>query len=135
MQDWPCPKTLKILCGFLGLKGYYRKFVWNYGKIVAPLTSLLKNNSFTWTSATDHAFQALKYVMCSTPSLALPNFTNTFVLECEASKKGIGAILMQDGRPLAFTRKKRSSNIWAYPLMKRKFYLLFMWWISGVLIY
>jgi hypothetical protein len=49
MQDWPRPKTLKILCGFLGLTGYYHKFVKNYGNIVVPLTALLKNNSFTWT--------------------------------------------------------------------------------------
>jgi hypothetical protein len=49
MQYWTHPKTLKILHGFLGLTGYYRKFVKNYGNIVAPLNSLLKRNSFTWT--------------------------------------------------------------------------------------
>jgi hypothetical protein len=48
MQGWPCPKNLNILCGFLFLMGYYHKFVQNYGKIAAPLTALLKNNSFTW---------------------------------------------------------------------------------------
>ena len=108
MQDWPRPKTLKILRGFLRLTGYYRKFVWNYGKIATPLTSLLKKSAFTWTSAADHAFQALKYVMCSTPILSLLYFTKTFVLECDASGKGIGVVLMQDGKPLAFTSKQLS---------------------------
>jgi hypothetical protein len=105
MQYWPRPKTLKSLCGFLGLTSYYRKFIQNYGNIALPLTSLLKNNAFTWTSIADHAFQALKYVMCLNPILSLPEYTKTFVLECDASGKGIGAILMQYGRPLAFTRK------------------------------
>jgi hypothetical protein len=88
--------------------GYYRKFVKNYGKIVAPITALLKNN--TWTPTTDHSFQALKEAMCTTLVLALPDFTNTFVLECDASGKGIGVVLMQDGRPLSFTRKQLSER-------------------------
>jgi hypothetical protein len=108
MQDWPRPKNIKSLCVFLGLTGYYRKFVWNYGKITTPLTSLLKNNAFTCTSVEDHAFQALKDVMCSTHVLALPEFTKTFVLECDASEKGIVGVLMQDGGALAFTSKQLS---------------------------
>jgi hypothetical protein len=108
MQDWPHPKTLKSLCGFLGLTWYYHKFVNNYGKIVAPLTTLLKKNSFTWTQATAQDFQTLKTTMCTTPVLAVPDFTKTFVLECDASGKGINVVLMQEGQPLAFTNKKLS---------------------------
>jgi hypothetical protein len=97
MQDWLHPKTLKILHEFLGLTRYYHKFVKNYGKILVPLTPLLKKNSFTWTPATSQSFQTLKMTMCTTLVLALPDFTNTFVLECDASGKGISVFLMQEG--------------------------------------
>lgn len=61
-----------------------------------PLSQLLKNNAFSWTPAIDQPFQTLKEAMCTTPVLALPNFTTTFVLECDAFGRGIGAILMHD---------------------------------------
>jgi hypothetical protein len=63
MQDWPHPKIHKSLRGFLGLTGYYHKFVKNYGKIATPLTALLKNNSFTWTPVATQDFQTLKMAM------------------------------------------------------------------------
>jgi hypothetical protein len=110
MQYWPHPKTLKILHGFVGLIGYYHKFVKNYGKIATPLTALLKNNCFTWTLAAAQDFQTLKMAMCTTLVLSLPDLTKTFVLECDASGKGIGADLMQEGLPLAFTSKKLSER-------------------------
>jgi hypothetical protein len=95
MQDCPRPKTLKRLCGFLGLTRYYPKFVKNYGKIAASVTTLLKNNAFNWTPTADQSFHALKEAMCTTPFLVLPNFKKTFLLECDASEKGNGAILIQ----------------------------------------
>jgi hypothetical protein len=120
IQEWLHPKTLKSLRGFLGLTGYYRKFVKNYGKIAAPLMTLLKKNSFTWTPAATQAFQTLKMTMCTTPVLALPNFKKTFVLECEALGKGIGAILMQEGQPLAFTSKKLSEKNMGKPIYEKE---------------
>jgi hypothetical protein len=119
MQDWSHPKTLKRLCGFLGLTGYYRKFIKNYGKIAAPLTALLKKNSFTWTPTAVQAFQTLKMAMCTTLVLALPEFTKTFVLKCDASEKGIGTVLMQEGRPLAFTSKQLSEKNMGKPIYEK----------------
>jgi hypothetical protein len=120
MQDWSHPKTLKSLRGFLGLTGYFRKFVKNYEKIATPLMALLKNNSFTWTLATAQAFRTLNMAMCTTPVLAIPDFTKTFVLECDTSGKGIDVVLMKEGRPLAFTSKQLSKKNLGKPIYEKQ---------------
>jgi hypothetical protein len=103
MQEWSFPMNLKCLRGFLGLTGYYRKFVNHYGKIAKPLTDLLKKNAFHWTHVVEQAFTELKQSMCTTPVLAALDLNKNFVVESDASNMGIGAVLTQDGRPLAFT--------------------------------
>jgi hypothetical protein len=102
MKEWPTPKSLKALKGFLGLTSYYRKFIKGYGQISFPLTALFKNDAFLWSDKAEKAFEDLKAIVSQPLVLDLPDFSQTFVVECDASGFGIGAILMQGGMPLAY---------------------------------
>lgn len=105
IKQWKQPTTLKGLRGFLGLAGYYRKFVKIFGIIAKPLTNMLKKDGFAWTVEAEQAFRNLKSALISTPVLALPNFSEEFVLECDASGVGIGAVLSQQKHPIAYMSK------------------------------
>ncbi|WVZ71633.1 hypothetical protein U9M48_020200 [Paspalum notatum var. saurae] len=106
IANWSVPTDLKQLRGFLGLSGYYRKFIRHYGIISRPLYDLLKKNTiFQWTPQLQQCFDNLKQALTSAPVLALPDFTQSFTVETDASATGIGAVLLQHGHPIAYLSK------------------------------
>lgn len=94
MHKWPVPTTVKHLRGFLGLIIYYRRFIANNASISAPLTGLLRHDSFEWSTVAPTTFIEMKSAMMATPVLALPDFSKEFVNETDASNLRIGAVLM-----------------------------------------
>jgi hypothetical protein len=126
MVQWPQPTTLTELRGFVGLTGYYRKFVKNYAITARPLTNLLKKKAFLWTEQATAAFLALKSAMTSTPVLQLPNFHKQFVVETDACDLGIGAVLTQEQHPIAFLSKPLSATHQQLSIYEKEFLALLM---------
>jgi transposase InsO family protein len=102
ISDWETPTSVTQLRSFLGLAGYYRRFIKHYGLICRPLHDLLKKGKFHWTPIHDKAFKLLQEALVTAPVLAMPNFAEPFILETDASGTGIGAVIMQQGKALAY---------------------------------
>lgn len=120
VASWPQPSNLKQLRGFLGLAGYYRRFVHGFGKIARPLTDMLKRDNFQWTDESVSTFTALKQALISAPVLALLDFSKPFVVETDASGKGIGVVLMQDNHPIAYISKSLGPKQQAMSIYERE---------------
>ena len=110
---FPRPETKKEVRSFLGLTGYYNKYIRNYSTIAVPLTDAIKKkmpNNVVWTEECENAFQTLKFSLIKCPVLTLPNFDITFYIQVDASERGMGAVLCQkekdEEHPLAYASRK-----------------------------
>jgi hypothetical protein len=108
--NWPPPKNISHLRGFFGICSYCRWFVKGFSQLVAPLTNLTNKGEFRWTEEAQRTFDRMKELMSTFRVLALPDFTQPFVLECDASGEGIGVFLMQQRHSIAYKNKKLTES-------------------------
>ncbi|KAD2804832.1 hypothetical protein E3N88_38209 [Mikania micrantha] len=107
IKDWKAPKTPSEIRSFLGLAGYYRRFIADFSKIAVPLTTLTqKDQPFVWGEAQDDAFQLLKHKQCNSPILTLPEGNDDFTVYCDASNLGLGCVLMQRDKVIAYASRQ-----------------------------
>ncbi|GJR94317.1 putative reverse transcriptase domain-containing protein [Tanacetum coccineum] len=103
VKNWKAPTTPSEIRSFLGLAGYYRRFIANFSKIAKPLTSMTrKNKKYEWGVEQEETFQTLKDNLCIAPILSLPYGVEDFVVYCDASNQGLGCVLMQRGKVIAY---------------------------------
>jgi hypothetical protein len=109
--EWKPPTTVSEGRSFLGLAGYYRRFILNFSKTMKPITKLLKKgNKYVWSEACDEAFKHLKKLLTTSPVLAQPDTTKPFDVYCDASGTGLRGVLMHEGRVISYS----SRQLWCH---------------------
>jgi hypothetical protein len=125
ITSWPLPTTVTQVRSFLGLAGFYRRFVRDFSTIAAPLHELTKNGvPFRWGPSQQKSFDALKSKLTQAPLLQLPDFDRTFELECDVSGIGIGGVLIQGGKPVALFSEKLHGPTLNYSTYDKELYAL-----------
>ncbi|KAL0551253.1 hypothetical protein IC582_010339 [Cucumis melo] len=116
VTGWTRPSTVSEVRSFLGLAGYYRRFVENFSRIAAPLTQLTRKGApFVWSKACEDSFQNLKQKLVTALVLTVPDGSGSFVIYSDASKKGLGCVLMQQGKVVAYASRQLKSHEQNYP--------------------
>ena len=114
--NWQPPTNVTKIRSFLGLAGYYRKFIEGFSKIATPLTRLIrKEEKFIWSDKCQHSFDELKHRLTSSPVLTLPSGSEGFVVYCDASRQGLGCVLMQHERVIAYASRQLRKHEQNYP--------------------
>ncbi|KAA0057672.1 pol protein [Cucumis melo var. makuwa] len=116
VTGWTRPSTVSEVRSFLGLAGYYRRFVENFSRTATPLTQLTRKGApFVWSKACEDSFQNLKQKLVTAPVLTVPDGSGSFVIYSDASKKGLGCVLMQQGKVVAYASRQLKSHEQNYP--------------------
>jgi hypothetical protein len=104
--SWNAPTSVGDIKSFLGLAGYYRRFIQGFSKISKPMKELLeKNKKFKWTPACEASFQELKKRLTTVPILVMLDMEKSFFIYCDTSGQGLGCVLMQDGHVVAYASR------------------------------
>ena len=116
VSEWESPKSVFEIRSFLGLAGYYRKFIEGFSKLALPLTQLTrKNQVFVWTTQCEESFQELKRKLTTAPVLVFPKPSEPFTVYCDASLMGLGGVLMQNGQVVAYASRQLKVHEKNYP--------------------
>ena len=116
VTKWDCPTTVTEVRSFLGLAGYYQRFIKDFSKIAAPLTQLTRKTvPFVWSEECETSFQELKDKLVTAPMLTMPDGTRNYVIYSDASKKGLGCVLMQQGKVIAYASRQLKDYEKNYP--------------------
>ncbi|WVZ56670.1 hypothetical protein U9M48_007164, partial [Paspalum notatum var. saurae] len=116
VSNWKTPRNATKIRSFLGLAGYYWRFMENFSKIAKPMTGLLKNNTpYEWDDKCEESFQLLKERLTTAPVLTLPDLHKDFVVYCDASRQGLGCVLMQDNKVVSYASRQLRAHEENYP--------------------
>jgi hypothetical protein len=116
VMNWKPPTTVRQIRSFLGLAGYYQRFIPDFSRIAKPITELLKKEAkFVWSQKCEDAFHALRQHLTTAPVLAQPDSSKPFDVYCDASSTGLGCVLMQDNRVIAYASRALRTHEQNYP--------------------
>jgi hypothetical protein len=116
IMDWKTPSTVLEIRSFSGLAGYYRRFIEGFSKIAKPMTSLLeKGKEFKWTEECQESFDQLRSKLMAAPVLIMADLQKNFDIYCDASRQGLGCVLMQEGHVIAYVSRQLRKHELNYP--------------------